>query len=205
MSLYDSFPSEAKVLVQSCILASLSTICERTKLVMRDVVIEIVVNKRLDLSEEVSKSFTLDSEGEAPALSNSVPLYLSRFWVSDVQSHEFLVDAMADMFRDLPTQAPSSDDGVNPDDEPPPKPKPLKATQEVVIPPLRPFKEMMLHLEHHRRGMICDGTLMLACQLVPVQVDIVRKYMSLPASVKEKCTLAEWDFEVEEAVRLGSI
>ncbi len=204
MTSYANFSSVAQTIVQSCLLGRLSQICEHSERAMRDILIEVVLHNNDEFADQLTESLVLNHRGDLNALAGTLPKDLRRFWSVEVKSRKFLIDALTDMFRDLPTLPASSDAGINPDDEPPSNPK--ETPKPVgVVPPLRTFKDMILHLEHHRRGMICDGGLILACQLVPVQVDVVGRYMKLPASVKEKCTLAEWDSEVSEAVRLGSV
>lgn len=62
--------------------------------------------------------------------------------------------------------------------------------------PLRTFKDMLEVLEQHRQGLVTDGELLLAVQLVPNQVRVVVDYNRLPYKVQAKCRLSEWDGQV---------
>lgn len=62
--------------------------------------------------------------------------------------------------------------------------------------PKRTFKDMLEVLEQHKQGLVTDGELILALQMVPTQVRAVVEYNSLPYKVHAKCSLADWDEQV---------
>lgn len=70
--------------------------------------------------------------------------------------------------------------------------------------PHRSFQSMLEAIKQHGEGLVTDGELIMALQMVPHQVLACRLYNNLPLSVHRKVSLSEWDDDIESCAEKGT-
>lgn len=72
-----------------------------------------------------------------------------------------------------------------------------------VLTPQRTFAEMLECIKQHQQGLVSDGELLLALQMVPHQVKAVVAYNNLPTKLFFKVKLDAWDEDIAAAAERG--
>lgn len=70
--------------------------------------------------------------------------------------------------------------------------------------PRNTFKEMLECIKQFSEGLVTEGELIMAVQMVPHQVVACNLYNQLPSSVHRKCRLSDWDDSIAGAVEKGT-
>lgn len=65
--------------------------------------------------------------------------------------------------------------------------------------PRNTFKDMLECLKQHQQGLVTDGELLLAVQMVPHQVQAVITYNNLPMKLLNTVKLDAWDADIAAA------
>lgn len=72
---------------------------------------------------------------------------------------------------------------------------------------LRPhntFKDMLECIKQFSEGLVTEGELIMAVQMVPHQVVACSLYNQLPLPVHRKCSLSDWDDNIADAAEKGT-
>lgn len=72
-----------------------------------------------------------------------------------------------------------------------------------VLKPQRTFADMLECLKQHQQGLVTDGELLLAVQMVPHQVQAVITYNNLPMKLLNTVKLDAWDADIAAAAEKG--
>lgn len=62
----------------------------------------------------------------------------------------------------------------------------------------RTFAEMLEAIQQHREGLVSDAELIQALQCDDFQLTALRQYKALPLIVADKCSLSDFDQDVQE-------
>lgn len=73
-----------------------------------------------------------------------------------------------------------------------------------VLRPYRTFDDMLRCIQQHSDGLLTDGELIMALQMVPHQVVACSLYNHLPLPVHRKVSLADWDDNIADAAEKGT-
>jgi hypothetical protein len=73
-----------------------------------------------------------------------------------------------------------------------------------VLRPRNTFKDMLECIKQYGDGLVTEGELIMAVQMVPHQVVACILYNQLPLPVHRKCSLADWDDAIYGAAEKGT-
>ncbi len=73
-----------------------------------------------------------------------------------------------------------------------------------VLRPRNTFKDMLDCIKQYGDGLVTEGELILAVQMVPHQVVACSLYNQLPLPVHRKVSLADWDDNIADAAENGT-